>query len=822
MRIKTIIKYVVLAFIAGSSIAGADEMTSAFLKKHCIRCHGADKQKADRRFDTLAAQISKPDDLERYQEIVDQLNLLSMPPEDEVQPSAGERAKMIDHLTRKLTAAQAELNTTGGHSVLRRLNSWEYQKTIGELLGLNVDVWNPAEDFPAEVKVHGFDNNGAGLVTSGRLMDHYFAAAEEAIRRATQFGDRPASRKYTQQSPFYFSGKSANDLPKLFQVDRFRFIPETPYTDLYGRHYRGGHIGFLPLFRQGGVAHRGIYTIRVRAAAVGRVHDYGNALGDFRNGDPLVLELAAVDRRGSVTSTGNVSKMNSLARIELTDEEPQWFQWNVYMEAGYEPEVRFRNGPLAAKRMVRLLTTKAADKPEFKPFVGMKAGMEKGHGVLKAYLGPRLRIWEIQIEGPHVDTWPPTGHRAIYGGLTPGELNAATIARRLEVFAETAFRRPPVDGELKPIQKLVAGKLSEGVEPLQALQLGCQAILCSPGFLYLNLGEGELDEVALASRLSYFLWSSPPDDTLLKLAAAGKLKSELPEQVARMLVDPKSERFVSHFVRRWLDLDNIGVMPPSEDFLVYYRDNLETAMRAETESFFRHVLDNNLSPREFLAADYSFLNRELALHYGIEGVEGNALQRVSLNNRHRGGLLGHGAFLTASANGVDTSPVARGIYVLEKLLGYTPPPPPPDVSAVEPDIRGADSIRDLLQKHREVATCAECHRKIDPLGFALENFDAIGGWRDEYEKKIPIDPTGKLPGGDTFRTVSEFRNLLLDRQDQFNRCLTEKLLTYALGRELEIGDRPSVDRISKEFADNDKGLRDLIQAVIASESFQRN
>ncbi len=822
MRIKTTIKYIALAFIAGSSIAGADEMTLAFLNKHCIRCHGADKQKADRRFDTLAAQISKPDDLERYQEIVDQLNLSSMPPEDEVQPSAEKRAKMIDHLTRKLTTAQTELHATGGHSVLRRLNSWEYQKTIGDLLGLNVDVWNPAEDFPAEVKVHGFDNNGAGLVTSGRLMDHYFAAAEEAIRRATQFGDRPLSRKYTQKSPFYFSGKSAKDLPKLFQVDRFRFIPETPYTDLYGRHYRGGHIGFLPLFRQGGVAHSGIYTIRVRAAAVGRVHYYGNALGDFRNGDPLVLELAAVDRRRSVTSTGNVSKMNSLARIELTDEEPQWFQWNVYMEAGYEPEVRFRNGPLAAKRMVRLLTTKAADKPEFKPFVGMKGSTEKGHGVLKAYLGPRLRIWEIQIEGPHVDIWPPTGHRAIYGGLTPGELDAATIARRLEVFAETAFRRPPVEGELKPIQKLVAGKLSEGVEPLQALQLACQAILCSPGFLYLNLGEGELDEVALASRLSYFLWSSPPDDTLLKLAAAGKLKSELGEQVARMLIDPKSQRFITHFVRRWLDLDNIGVMPPSEDFLVYYRDNLETAMRAETESFFRHVLDKNLPPREFLAADYSFLNRELALHYGIEGVKGNALQKVSLNNRRRVGLLGHGAFLTASANGVDTSPVVRGIYVLDKLLGYTPPPPPPDVPAVEPDIRGTESIRDLLQKHREVATCAECHRKIDPLGFALENFDAIGGWRDEYEKKTPIDPTGKLPGGDSFRTVSEFRNLLVDRQDQFNRCLTEKLLTYALGRELEIGDRPSVDRISKEFADNDKGLRDLIQAVIASDSFQRN
>ena len=819
---KTILQSVALLLIGVSSIADADELTSAFLKQHCIRCHGSQKQKADRRFDTLSGQIGKLDDLERYQEIVDQLNLGNMPPEDEPQPTAEERAQAIAHLTRQLATAQAKLNTSGGHSVLRRLNSWEYRQTIGDLLGLNVDVWNPAGDFPAEFKVDGFDNNGAGLVTSGMLMHHYFVAAEEAIRRATQFGARPRSKKYTQQSPFYFSGKSANGLPKLFKVDRFRFIPETPYTDLYGRHYRGGHIGFLPLVRQGGVSHSGIYTIRVRAAAVSRVHDYGKALGDFRNGDPLVMEVAAVDRRGSVESTGNVSKMTSLARIELTNEEPQWFQWNVYMEAGYEPEVRFRNGPLAAKRMVRLLTTQAADKPEFKPFVGMKKGTEKAHGVLKAYQGPRLRIWEIGLEGPHVDTWPTAGHRALYGNLTPGELNSTTIAQRLAAFAEKAFRRPPLEGELEPIQRLVASKLDEGVEPLDALQLGCQAILCSPGFLYLNLGEGALDEVALASRLSYFLWSSPPDETLLKLAATGKLRSELSAQVTRMLADPKSDRFVRHFVRRWLDLDNIGTMPPSADFLEYYRDNLETAMRKETETFFRHVLENNLSLREFLDADYSFLNRELALHYGIEGVQGNELQRVSLKDSRRGGLPGHGAFLTASANGVDTSPVVRGIYVLEKLLGYTPPPPPPDVPAIEPDIRGAVTIREQLVKHRESATCAECHRKIDPLGFALENFDAIGGWRDKYDPKTPIDSAGKLPGGDSFRTVPEFRKLLVDRQDQFNRCLTEKLMTYALGRELEVGDRPSVDEILAELDGKQGGLRELIRLVVLSKPFLGN
>lgn len=805
-----------------SSFASASP--GEFLKHYCAKCHGAEKHKADRRFDNLPATISSMGDLERYQEIVDQLNLGEMPPEDERQPGADERARMIEQLTGLITEAHARLREKGGHSALRRLNSWEYRQTIGDLLGLGVEVWNPAEDFPAEVRVDGFDNNGEGLVTSGILMDHYFAAAEEAIRRATQFGARPEARKYTQRSPFYFDGQAKNDLPKLFHVDRFRFIPETPYTDLYGRHYRGGHIGFLPLLRQGGVAQSGTYTLRVRAAAVSRVHDYGKALGDFRNGDPLVMELASVDRRGSVESTGNVSKMTSLARIELTNEEPQWFEREVYMEAGYEPEVRFRNGPLAAKRMVRLLTTAAGDREEFKPFVDMKAGTEKAHGVLKAYQGPRLRIWEIQLEGPHIESWPAAGHKALYGDLKLDELTPGTIARRLTEFAAKAFRRPPVPGELEPIQSLVAAKLKTGMEPLKALQLGFQTLLCSPGFLYLNQGEGQLNDHALASRLSYFLWSSLPDEELLKLAASGRLRDSatLREQVDRMLRDPKSDRFVRHFVRQWLDLDNIGTMPPSEDFLTYYRDNLESAMRGETETFFRHVLDENLPLREFLTSDYSFLNRELALHYGIDGVEGNELKRVSLPGGARGGLLGQGAFLTASANGVDTSPVVRGIYVLEKLLGYTPPPPPPDVPAIEPDIRGAKTIREPLEKHREAATCAACHRKIDPLGFALENFDAVGGWREAYGRSSPIDAAGKLPNGDAFSTVPEFRKLIVDRSDQFSRCLAGKLLTYALGRELEIGDRPATDKILAELELTKGGLRDLVRLVVLSEPFGGN
>jgi hypothetical protein len=451
-------------------------------------------------------------------------------------------------------------------------------------------------------------------------------------------------------------------------------------------------------------------------------------------------------------------------------------------------------------------------------------GLERAHGVLKAYRGPKLRIWEIQVEGPHFETWPPRGHTLLYGDQSPADFHAESITRRLRSFARTAYRRPLDASELAPIESFVRAKLHAGLNPLAALQLGFQTILCSPGFLYLQEGEGLLSDHALASRLSYFLWSSMPDRELLEIAARNELRhsATLREQVDRMLADPKSDRFVRHFTRRWLDFDNIGVMPPASEFISYYRDNLESAMRGETETFFRHLLDNNRPPREFLSADYSFLNRELALHYGLPGIEGSQLRQVSLKETARGGLLGQGSFLTASANGVDTSPVVRGIYVLEKLLGFTPPPPPPDVPDIEPDIRGAKTVREQLKKHRALATCAECHRKIDPLGFALENFDAIGGWRTEYGKNLPIDASGQLPNGQKFSDLRDLRALLVERHEQFSRCLTEKLLTYALGRKLAIGDRPSTDAILSDLQKDESGLHDLIRMIVQSDLFRTN
>ena len=812
-----------IAFLSFSSTSQA-VLPKAFLAEHCHQCHGPNKQKADRRFDTLSTSIENFEQQELWQDIVDQLNLGEMPPKDKPQPTQTERLDAIKALTNGITTSREKFKGVSQHTTLRRLNKVEYRRTIGDLLGLDVKAWDPSEDFPSEVTHQGFDNNGAQLVTSGLLLEKYLSAAEAAIQRSTHFEEKPESKHYSQKSPFYFQGKESKNLPKLFLTGRFRFVPETPYTDLYGRHYRGGHLGFLPLYEQGGVPQSGQYTIRVRAAAIDRTHTYPNGIITSRNGDPLVLELASVDRRGSVTSAGNVRKMVSLSTHELTETEPTWIEWTGYIEKGYEPEVRFRNGTISAKNLVFKLGRLAQDRPEIKPFLHLKPGNERGHGMLRAYQGPKLRVWEIQVEGPHLPSWPPEGHQLLYDDLTPADLNKKTIHERLIDFAHQAFRRPPTKGEVKPILTLVSAKLDSGTNPLKALQLGFQTILCAPGFLYLKEDEGNLNPNALASRLSYFLWSSMPDDELIQIAQSKSLNEPeiLHAQVDRMLDHPKAQRFVRNFIRVWLELDNIGRMPPSPDFRNYYRDDLGTAMQIETEHFFSHLLHQNLPLKEFLTADFSFLNRELAKHYGISGIEGSHFRKVTLPHSTRGGILGHGSFLTASANGVDTSPVIRGIYVMNKLLDYTPPPPPDDVPEIEPDVRGTITLRQQLIKHRADPSCAQCHDKIDPAGFALENYDAIGSWRDQYPDKLPVDASGKLDNGETFDNASNFRQLLATREKSFTRCLTKKLLTYALGRELNSNDRPTIDHICEEMAQPKKGLRDLIQSIINSETFLKN
>jgi hypothetical protein len=455
--------------------------------------------------------------------------------------------------------------------------------------------------------------------------------------------------------------------------------------------------------------------------------------------------------------------------------------------------------------------------------------VEHRFNVIKFGKLPQIHIYEVEIEGPFYDEWPTPAQRAVLGNdfdavQRTGELSSGQARKHLGEFASRAYRRPVQPEELDRLMQVVATRREAGRSPLEAFGDGLKAVLCSPSFLYLDEPRtGTLPPSAVASRLSYFLWSSMPDETLLAAANSGKLARPegMREQVERLLRDPRSAAFLDGFLDSWLTLRDLGSMPPDRTkFEEFYRYDLQSAMKQETRLFARRLLDENLSVRNFLDADFTYVNSGLAKLYGLPAPRGGEFQLVNLTDRRRGGLLGQGSVLTVTANGIDTSPVVRGVWLLENILGTPPNPPPPDVEPLDPDIRGAQTIREQLEKHRSVASCYDCHRKIDPLGFALENYDAIGAWRNAYSAKAKIDSAGELPSGQKFSGVEEFKQVLLERQDQFATALTAKLLAYAAGRQITSADRPEIDAIVKKLNASGGGFRDLVQLVAASQAFR--
>ena len=388
-----------------------------------------------------------------------------------------------------------------------------------------------------------------------------------------------------------------------------------------------------------------------------------------------------------------------------------------------------------------------------------------------------------------------------------------TTREELKEFAEQAFRRPVTDAQIAPY-----ARLADNTTGTRAYA----AILCSPRFLYFYEDPGKLDSYALASRLSYYLWNSMPDKTLFKLAAADKLTDEdvLAEQVERMLTDKRADLFISNFLRQWLHLENITLLPPDEKkFKTFYDDALEDAFTTESFMVFKYMIDENRPVSEFLSADYTFINNDLAEHYGLDKVDKYDFKKVTLKDPRRGGLLTQGAVLTSTSNGVETSPVLRGIWVLQNILGLRKPKPPPNIPALAVDTRGTRTLRQQLSAHTKSSRCATCHRHIDPLGFALENFDAIGGWREKYENNARVDTSGRLPSGQKFRNIGEFKRALLARKDSFTQGLVSKFLTYATGRKMLGTDRSEIKKIAGQLKRKGYGLRDLILHTTASKIF---
>ncbi|MEM6885054.1 MAG: DUF1592 domain-containing protein, partial [Verrucomicrobiota bacterium] len=396
-------------------------------------------------------------------------------------------------------------------------------------------------------------------------------------------------------------------------------------------------------------------------------------------------------------------------------------------------------------------------------------------------------------------------------------------------FATKAFRRPVKREEVLHYVDFVTDAISSGASHEEGIKLGLKAVLASPRFLFLDEGNVETDGEYLnsfefASRLSYAFWCSMPSDELFELAKQNRLTDEkaLIKVLDNILDDPRSIAFVEHFADSWLRLDRVGSMPPARrEYRHYYEDQLEAAMLKETHLFFDFIVRNDRPITDFLDANYTFVNEGLARHYGIEEVYGTHFRQVRLDDDlGRRGILGHASVLTATANGIETSPIVRGVWVLENILGTPPSPPPPDVPAIEPDVRGAVTIREQLAKHRQIESCNNCHQKIDPWGFALESYDPIGGYREEFRGN-PIDPSSKLPNGLILNNSDDLKQALMLRRRDITKNLARKLLIYCTGRELTFRDEPELEQIVNEVARNGYGMRDLLRAVVTSDIIRR-
>jgi hypothetical protein len=812
---------------APAATAGTfDHEVKSLLGTYCVGCHGPTKQKGERRFDRLDGDIHDDDALVELQDILDQLNLGEMPPKDARQPPPDERQRAVAWLTDRIAEFHRDRRPAHVETVLRRLNAREYRNTLRDLFHLNMAMFDPTAGFPRDQTVDHADNIGATLVTSGPLLERYLAAARAVTAKAFAPASRPPVQTWTFRGNFRQHDGRGIDIVH----QRINGLKHLTLYEVVGSDKIESAYGPLMEFAAG-VPCDGTYEIRFKAEAVNRRHPYDPEFIGTDRDAPFRLGIVP----GNV-AVGPLDKPQPieplLAEVDLAD-EPRWYAVRVWLDAGHTPRFTWRNGIMDVRKKWT---------PLVKKYAGQFPAPEKG-GIAEARFNaikygklPQIHIHEVEISGPFLESWPTAAQRAVLGddweaASAAAALSDETIRRHMNEFTARAYRRPAQAEEIERLMRLIAVRRQAGRLPLEAYRDALCAVLCSPGFLYLDEpgdGDSQLSSYALASRLSYFLWSSMPDQQLLDLAAQGALRDPdiLTEQARRMLADPRSAGFIDGFLDSWLALRDLGSMPPDRaKFAAYYRDGLQASMRQETRLFTRHLLDNNLSIANFLDSDFTFVDAPLARHYGLEPPPGKGFAKVPLSDRRRGGLLGQASVLTVTANGIDTSPVVRGIWLLENILGTPPSPPPPDVPPLDPDVRGATTIREQLQKHRSVATCYECHRKIDPPGFALENFDAIGAWRDHYEaagdsKALSVDPAGALPDGRAFADVADLKMLLASRLDQFAQCLTEKLLAYSMGRTLAAADRPQVAHIVAEARATGYGLRDLVLLVVQSKPFQ--
>ncbi|QDT50226.1 hypothetical protein Pan258_42830 [Symmachiella dynata] len=728
-----------------------------FFNDYCGACHNPDDQIAGLDLEQYQSVESVTTERGTWQKILHVLNTKEMPPEDEAQPSEEQRKAITQWIDLELKSFDCTKIDNPGRVTIRRLNRVEYNNTIRDLMGVD---FQPADDFPSDDVGYGFDNIGDVLSMSPLLMEKYLSAAEKIVETA------------------------------LWAEDPYK-APRKSFEGAEMQQDRGGRA--IGKFRS--LASMGEVFTEHEFAADGEYLVICEAYGKQAGPDPAKMEFR-ID--GKAVETVNVTAVS---------ESPGYYEIRLPITAGkHRVGVAFINDYYQPKH----------EDPKLR--------------------GDRnLYICNLAIQGPIETTpqeLPETHKRLVFCDLSEGEDPLKCAHAILDQFISRAFRRPATEDEIKNFMRLGYKIIEDGGTSEQALRVVFKAILISPQFLFrIEFNEASekdeqdrvLNDYELASRLSYWLWSSMPDDELFEQAGKGELSKPLvlEAQIRRMLADPKSSALVENFAGQWLQLRSLTEAAPNKDVFSEFDDDLRLAMRRETEMFFAAAIRENLSILDFLDGKFTYVNERLAKHYGLEGVSGPEFRRVSLEGTQRAGVLTQASILTITSDPTRTSPVKRGKWILDNILASPPLPPPPDVPLLSEDADAVASgtLRQRFEIHRSNPACISCHEKMDPLGFGFENFDAIGRWRTK-DSGFDVDASGTLPDGQTFNGPAELLTILKASRGEFSRCLTEKMLTYALGRGLEYYDKCAVDSICEALAKDDYKFTTMFLEIAKSDPFR--
>lgn len=795
--------------IATDSASGAEPFET-FLQKHCVRCHGSEKEEGDIRIDRLSRDFKAGVDTHHWAEALDKLNSGEMPPKDEPQPTQDEIAEFVTSLNLLIKEGRAARMAARPAVAHYRLSRKEYQNTVYDLLGVRYDPAKPGE-LNEDTLWHGYERIGAQLSLSPSHLDRYYRAAGIVLDRAfpTTSGEARKVRK-TAAELRYRGGKSEQEA-----LDRFGIKRPLRYLHFPGRVQPALQPNW---FGKTGPEHSGLYRLRLQASGI-------RPLG----GQPAHLSI------GKRTSEETV---DGLIEFDITapEDSPQIYEFDVFLEM--PTDLHFcvvatdgvdRRGGAAFRNAIAsrgYIFTHSSETMLLNPNAPQMFD-DKGNGIFSTV----LLDW-IEWEGPLVSEEEKSRRNGV---LPSDDATPEVVAEHLQRFAERAWRRPVKREELDDYLETYRVEREAGEKANDAYRLAMQSVLTSRHFIYLVEGDPDarerLTDSELASRLSYFLWSSMPDDELFNTVKGGALHGKgLSKEVDRMLTDSRMNHFIDDFSRQWLQLHRVGMFPPDRKLYPVYDDWLEASLRAEPVEFFREMLAKNLPIESFLDSDWTMANARLCDFYRLPEPKADGFQRVSLRPEdHRGGLLTMGAVLGLTSDGTRHRPVHRGVWLSEAIFNRTPPAPPANVDPIEPvpPTGTKITVRQRIDAHAKNASCAACHRAIDPLGLAFDQYDAIGQWRTRERVSTGVgedplvDASGVMPDGRPFTDSVQFKQRLLEDRDEVARAFIEHLCTYALRRVLTVDDRDDLKSIEAEAKKNQYRVKDIVRAVALSDLIRK-